>query len=98
MTKNRIEEIVYQTITDYCDANNISTTVDKNTPLIGEGKICTSIGLVNIIVDIETAFLEENAEISLTSEEAMSLRISPFRSAGALCNFIARQLGLEDKA
>ena len=52
-------------------------------------------GLVNVIVDIETAFLDEDVELSLTSEAAMSGRISPFRSVGSLCNFIARQLGLE---
>ena len=51
-------------------------------------------GLVNCIVDIETSFLDEGMEISLTSEAAMSGRISPFRSVGALCIFIARQLGV----
>ena len=50
----------------------------------------------NIVVDIETAFLDEDIEISLTSETAMSGRISPFRTIGSLCSFIARQLGLEE--
>jgi hypothetical protein len=54
-------------------------------------------GLVNVIVDIETAFLDEDVEVSLTSETAMSGRISPFRSVGSLCNFIARQLGIEEE-
>ena len=53
-------------------------------------------GLVNIVVDIETAFLDEDIAISLTSETSMSGRISPFRTIGSLCNFIARQLGLEE--
>jgi hypothetical protein len=53
-------------------------------------------GLVNVIVDIETAFLDEDIDVSLTSEAAMSSRISPFRSIGSLCNFIARQLGVEE--
>jgi hypothetical protein len=51
--------------------------------------------LVNLIVDIETAFLDEDIEISLASESAMSSRISPYRSVGSLCNFIAKQLGVE---
>ena len=64
--------------------------------LIGSARILDSMGLVNIVVDIETAFLDEDIEISLTSETAMSGRISPFRTIGSLCNFIARQLGLEE--
>ena len=51
---------------------------------------------MNVIVDIETAFLDENIEISLTSEAAMSARISPFRTISALCNFIANQLEDEE--
>ena len=47
-------------------------------------------GLVNIVVDIETAFLDEDIEISLTSETAMSGRISPFRTIQSLCNLFTR--------
>ena len=41
--------------------------------------------------------LDEDVEISLTSETAMSLRLSPFRTIGSLCDYIARQLGLEEE-
>lgn len=99
MDKKRINEIVYKTIEDYCDANDIVLDDDlsKDTPLIGSGRVLDSMGLVNVVVDIETAFLDEDVEISLTSEAAMSGRISPFRSVGSLCNFIARQLGIEEE-
>jgi len=99
MDKKRINEIVYNTINDYCEANDIVLDDDlsKDTPLIGSGRLLDSMGLVNVLVDIETAFLDEDADISLTSETAMSGRISPFRSVGALCNFIARQLGIEEE-
>ena len=36
--------------------------------------------------------LEEGVDISLTSETAMSARISPFRTIGSLCSFIEREL------
>jgi acyl carrier protein len=98
MEKNQINEIVLNTINDYLSMNNIAIEgeLTKDTALIGSHRILDSMGLVNVIVDIETAFLDEDAEISLTSEAAMSGRISPFRSIGSLCNFIARQLGVEE--
>ena len=97
MEKPKINEIVIGAITDYCETNGVELAEASNehTPLIGSARILDSMGLVNVIVDIETAFLDEDVEISLTSEAAMSGRISPFRSVGSLCNFIARQMGLE---
>lgn len=97
MDKKQINEIVIATIKNYCEANDIQVELTKDTPLIGSYRIFDSMGLVNTIVDIETAFLDEDVEICLTSEAAMSSRISPFRSVGSLCNFIARQLGIEEE-
>jgi acyl carrier protein len=95
MKKQEIEVLVMTVLRDFCDSNNISAEIDSHTPLLGANKILDSMGLVNVIVDIETAFLDENIEISLTSEAAMSGRISPFRTVGALCRFISQQLGIE---
>ena len=97
MEKLKINEIVLATIKNYCEENDIQVELTKDTPLIGSARILDSMGLVNTIVDMETAFLDEDVEISLTSEAAMSGRISPFRSVGSLCNFIARQLGIEEE-
>ena len=97
MDQKKINEIVVSTLKDYCEANGISEELTKETHLIGRTRIMDSMGLVNTIVDIETAFLDEDVEISLTSETAMSLRLSPFRTIGSLCDYIARQLGLEEE-
>lgn len=97
MDKMKIEEIVFGTIKDYCDANGITEELTMDTHLIGRTRIMDSMGLVNTIVDIETAFLDEDVEISLTSETAMSLRLSPFRTIGSLCEYIASQLGLVEE-
>lgn len=97
MKKETIKEIVISSIKNYINEQGGDSTVDKNTPLIGNARLLDSMGLVNVLVDIETAFLDEDVEISLTSETAMSGRISPFRSVGSLCNFIARQLGVEQE-
>ena len=96
MDKNRVNEIVLNTLKDYCEANGIMDELTMDTHLIGRTRILDSMGLVNTIVDIETAFLDEDVEISLTSETAMSLRLSPFRTIGSLCDYIARQLGIEE--
>ena len=97
MDKTKIEEIVLGTIKDYCEVNGITEELTMDTHLIGRTRIMDSMGLVNTIVDIETAFLDEDVEISLTSETAMSLRLSPFRTIGSLCDYIARQLGIEEE-
>jgi acyl carrier protein len=99
MDKNQINEIVFNVINEFLSSNDIQVEgeINKDTALIGSARILDSMGLVNVIVDIETAFLDEDVEISLTSEAAMSGRISPFRSVGSLCNFIARQLGIEEE-
>ena len=97
MDKKQINEIVLGTLKDYCERNGITEELTMDTHLIGRTRIMDSMGLVNTIVDIETAFLDEDVEISLTSETAMSLRLSPFRTIGSLCDYIARQLGLEEE-
>jgi acyl carrier protein len=96
MDKIKIEKMVANAINEYCQINSIDAEIDNNTALIGSNSILDSMGLVNVIVDIESAFLDEDVEITLTSEAAMSGRISPFRSVGSLCNFIAIQLNINE--
>lgn len=96
MDKKKIQEIVFGIIKDYCSVNGITEELTTETHLIGRTSIMDSMGLVNTIVDIETAFLDEDVEINLTSETAMSLRLSPFRTIGSLCDYIARQLGIDE--
>lgn len=92
MDRKDINNIVENVIKDYCKENGIAAEINQNTHLIGSERIMDSMGLISVVVDIETAFLDEGTTVSLTSETAMSSRISPFRSVGALCSFIERQL------
>lgn len=96
MDKQTVEQIVYKSIEGYFLSRNIEININKDTPLIGSQSILDSLSLVSLIVDIEASFLDEDIEITLTSETAMSSRISPFRSVGALNSFIAKQLGVEN--
>ena len=92
MEKELIEKIVIETLKNCTKNSPMSLKIDKDTPLIGAERVLDSIGLVNFIVDTETAFLDEDIEISLTSENAMSMKISPFRTIGSLCRFIENQI------
>ena len=96
MTKERIYELVTESLQEICNNNGIDIIVDSQTPLIGSNRILDSLGLVNFIVDVEGVFLDEDVEITLTSESAMSAKISPFRTIGSLCNFIITQLKIEE--
>ena len=86
MNKEEALQIVTDAVKEYIDDD--STTVNKETILLGNNAVVDSIGLVNLIVDIEGALAEKDLEITLTSEDAMSRRKSPFRSVETLSDYI----------
>ena len=92
MNIDKIEDMVITNLNEYCRNHQIDTKIDLNTSLIGENRIFDSLGLVSFIVDTEMNFLEIGIDLSLTSENALSLRISPFRTVGSLCRFIENQI------
>jgi acyl carrier protein len=93
MDKVKILNVLTNIVGDYLQTQNIKISIDKNTPLIGRESKLDSIGLVNVIIDIESSFLDEDLEISLTSEKAMSMRMSPFRTIETLSEYIFEQIG-----
>ncbi|MDD4157247.1 MAG: hypothetical protein PHY08_11810 [Candidatus Cloacimonetes bacterium] len=96
MTIKEVESVVISVLKEYCEVNSIEVDITNNTALIGSNRILDSMGLVNYIVDVETTFLDKGIDVSLTSEAAMSLRISPFRSVGSLSNYILRLIETSD--
>ena len=92
MTRNQIEEIVLNVVKSYCESLEIDQNIDLNTQLIGRERLLDSMGLVNVIIDVESTLLENNIEISIMSETAMSNKISPFRTISSLSNFIFTNL------
>jgi len=92
MNEKEIYSIVVECLQSYLETQGIEHVVDDNTVLLGSKAIIDSMGLVNVIIDIESAFLDEDVEISLASEEAMSRRNSPFRTVSTLSNFINEQI------
>jgi acyl carrier protein len=93
MLKEEIFNKVKECITNYLESQGKNIIVENNTALIGREAVTDSMGLVNIIIDIESKFLENGYEISLTSEKAMSAKNSPFRNIEALSNFIFELIG-----
>jgi len=92
MEQDKIEKLVLNVINTYCTSINLSAQINLDTPLIGSSRLFDSMGLVNILVDIENALIEENYEILIMSENAMSLKISPFRTIGALIQYILKEI------
>jgi len=86
MNKEEAVQIVIDAVKGYLDDEN--TEINESTVLLGNNAVVDSIGLVNLIVDIESALSDKGLEITLTSEDAMSRRKSPFRSVETLSDYI----------
>jgi acyl carrier protein len=86
---NKIESIVINCISNYINTiGNNETIVTSSTILIGSEAILDSIGLVNVIVDIEGELAMNDINVTLTSDKAMSRKVSPFRSVSTIVAFI----------
>jgi hypothetical protein len=96
-TFETIQITVLEVIRDYLETLGITATINEHTPLIGTQSILSSIGLVTVIVDIEARLAEKGIDVLILSEKAMSLTASPFRSIGALTNFIIGQVKEENE-
>jgi acyl carrier protein len=61
--------------------------------LFGDGGRLDSIGLVSLILSVESAVVEEfGVALTLANERALSERNSPFRTVAALANYITQLL------
>jgi len=89
---DEIRNVLISIVVEYLESQDMKIDVDNDTVLFGDGAILDSMGLVNIVIDVESAFLDKGYEISLTSETAMSRRQSPFRNISTLSEFIGEQL------
>lgn len=62
---------------------------DPEAILFGKGSSLDSMGLVNLIVAIEQEIEDElDVTISIANEKAMSRKSSPFKTLGALAEYI----------
>jgi acyl carrier protein len=66
-------------------------SLSEATRLIGEGAILDSLGLVTAVLEIEQRLAEQHdLVLVLADERAMSQKHSPFRSVGALADYVLK--------
>lgn len=92
MQRNEIVDLLIHTLSNYLNEQNISITANEQTALFGSESVLDSMGLVHLIVEIESNLRDSGVDISLISESAMSQRNSPFRTISTLADFILTQL------
>lgn len=92
MQRQEIEQLLIQTLKDYFNEQSIESEVNQHTALFGANSLLDSMGLVHIIVEIESRLRNKEVSVSLISEQAMSQRNSPFRTIETLTDFILSQL------
>jgi acyl carrier protein len=62
--------------------------VTEETVLLGGDGLLDSLGLVNLLVDVEQALEEETgAVLTIGDDRAVSARHSPFRTVGSLADY-----------
>lgn len=89
--KEQIFKTIISSINAFNESNDekIQISNDRDTPLFGKDGVLDSLALVNLIVQIEESIAEEfNNPITLTSEKAMSRKVSPFLTVGTLTDYI----------
>ncbi|MDD3534876.1 MAG: hypothetical protein PHC50_01830 [Candidatus Cloacimonetes bacterium] len=92
MTINEITKSIISIVSEYLESQGTGSDIDVKTVLFGKNAVLDSMGLVNIVIDLESHFLDNDIEISLTSESAMSRKQSPFRTIATLAEFINEQI------
>jgi acyl carrier protein len=66
-------------------------SLDESTDLIGRRAVLDSLGLVTLVVNLEQILSQDHGiEITIADERAMSQERSPFRTVGALSDYISR--------
>jgi acyl carrier protein len=91
MDKKQIHSIVINKVNELNDTlpHEQKFVVSDNTVLFGSGSAIDSLSLVSLIVDLEGEFASEHGhDISLTDDNAMTRKISPFSSITNLVDYI----------
>jgi acyl carrier protein len=87
---DRIQTAIQKAITSANQARRSDSQLacSPTAALYGPGSPLDSLGLVNILIDIEDELRSCGMEVSLSDERAMSQTRSPFRSVAALVEYI----------
>jgi acyl carrier protein len=91
LNRQKTVALILDCIADIPGAENVANDGSSDQlPLLGPGSTLDSMGLVTLIVDVEQRLADEyDVSVTLASENAMSRRQSPFRTVGALADYIS---------
>ena len=92
---DQVLDLVISSLTDILEMNPDGAAVPddlgRDSRLIGSRGLLDSMGLVNLIVDVEQRLEEEyDVIVILADDRAMSQKRSPFLSIGSLTDYIGR--------
>ena len=97
MDDGQVLELVLRTIREEADDLDYPgfRDVKPDTLLYGGDGGIDSLSLVRLVVAIEAAVAKQfGRRIALVDEKALSMRSSPFRTAGTLAQLLSERLGL----
>ncbi len=98
ISRAELSNLVIDSLRDILEQSDrpIPAMLDEHTLLFGKGALLDSLALVTLVVDLEQR-LEEQFGLTLTlaDDRAMSQRHSPFRSVGALVDYLEQLISEE---
>ena len=90
--KEKVEQIVFCIIKNNTEGLNVGV-INYETLLLAEGSAIDSMTIVSIVVDLESELSEAfKKEISLSDDNAMSRKISPYENVKNLVEYIMELL------
>lgn len=91
--KEEVSTIIFECFEEMNEREGINIPINGHAQLFGRGGHLDSLGLVNLIVNIEEKVNDKwGVAISLADEKAMSQKTSPFLNADALSTYICNLL------
>ena len=90
MTTAEVQSVVLEAIrtSNLARTANSQLSIAPDAALFGAESPLDSLGLVALLIDIEEAFADRGANVSLSDNQAMSQRHSPFRTVTTLTAYI----------
>src|SRR4029077_13785079 len=89
--RDAVLRVIYAALDEHNEAVEAPARLEKSedTVLFGRGGSLDSVGLVRLVVAVEQGIEERfGVAITLADERAMSQQRSPFRSVGALAEYV----------
>lgn len=91
--KEKIKKIVFESLSELKDTNNLDFEVSEATVLLGENSVMDSFDFVSFVATLEEKLSDEfGKEITLVSEKAFSKKYSPFKNIDRITDYVIELL------